>query len=461
MDPQPANISSPPMVVGFINLGCPKNLIDGERMLANLALSGYVVTGDLDVADVGVVNTCGFIEAAREEAGEVIDELMDRKRDGRLQMVVVAGCYPQRSCEEILDRWPDVDAVVGLSARNELGHVIARAVQQKSDEPVLCVGTSKKAIPFDDRERLRLTPRHYAYLRISEGCDNCCSYCSIPLIRGRLRSKPAEAIVEEARELLDDGVSELIVIGQDTTAYGRDLKDKRRDADIVDVLGKLDRLPGMKWLRLLYTHPASFSDRLVGAFGDLEHLLPYVDLPLQHVSDPILADMGRRTTRAAIEELVGKLRRCRPDLILRTTMIVGYPGETEPQFEEMLGFVRQMRFERLGAFAYSPEPGTRAAESPHQVPEDVRHRRYDELMSVQQSIAAEIQRQTVGHEMDVVIDRGTDGAEPAHGRFWGQAPDIDGLTVVHSTSPLQCGRSVRVKITSADPYDLEGQALDE
>jgi len=461
MNSQPSNITTPPTVVGFINLGCPKNLIDGERMLANLALSGYVVTGDLDSADVGVVNTCGFIEAARNEAAEVIDELMDRKRAGQLQMVVVAGCYPQRSYREILDRWPDVDAVVGLSARNELGRVIRRAVRQKSDEPVLCVCSCGKPIPFDDRERLRLTPRHYAYLRVSEGCDNRCSYCSIPLIRGPLRSKPVAAIVEEGRELIADGASELIVIGQDTTAYGHDFKDKDRNTDIATVLGKLDRLSGIRWLRLLYTHPASFTDRLIGAFGELEHLLPYVDLPLQHIADPILASMGRRTTREQIEELIGKLRRERPDLILRTTMIVGYPGETDAAFHALLDFVRWARFDRLGAFAYSSEPGTHAADLPDQVPGPVRQQRYDELMSLQQSIATEIQQQAVGQCIDVTIDRGSDGTGPAHGRFWGQAPDIDGITVVRSSSPLPCGRSVRVRITAAGPYDLEGEAVGE
>jgi len=300
----PRNISSPPLVVGFVNLGCPKNLIDGERMLASLALSGFVVTGDLDAADIGVVNTCGFIDAAREESGEVIDELIARKHQGRLQMVIVAGCYPQRSKEEILQNWPDVDAIIGLSARDQVGRIIRSAVRQHSDQPLIRV--SKDSVPpMTDTERLRLTPRHFAYLRISEGCDNCCSYCSIPLIRGPLRSKPLGAIVREARELLTDGAAELILIAQDTTSYGRDRKGKRSaKKDLVDVLRKLDRLKGLTWLRLLYTHPASFSDRLVQAYADLEHLLPYVDLPLQHIADPILQSMGRRTTRARIEQLI-------------------------------------------------------------------------------------------------------------------------------------------------------------
>ncbi|NIA22018.1 MAG: MiaB/RimO family radical SAM methylthiotransferase, partial [Anaerolineaceae bacterium] len=335
------NISSPPLVVGFVNLGCPKNAIDGERMLANLALNGFVITGDLDAADVGVVNTCGFIDSAREEAREVIDELMTRKREGRLQMVVVAGCYPQRSKQEILDKWPDVDAIVGLSARDQIGSIIRHTVNQQSDQSVLWV-SEESLPPLKDTERLRLTPRHFAYLRVSEGCNNCCSYCSIPLIRGPLRSKSLSAIGREARELLTDGAAELILIGQDTTAYGGDQESKRGTKGIVDVLRKLDRMEGLTWLRLLYTHPGSFSDRLVQAFAELEHLLPYVDLPLQHIADPILECMGRRTTRKKIEQLIENLRRERPDLVLRTTLIVGYPGETQAQFEELLEFVRQV-----------------------------------------------------------------------------------------------------------------------
>jgi ribosomal protein S12 methylthiotransferase len=453
MDDTPRNFTSPPLVVGFVSLGCPKNLVDSERMLANLAVAGYVVTGDLDAADVAIVNTCAFIADARKESGQVIAELIGRKLEGRLHMVIVAGCYPQRDKDEILEKWPDVDAVVGLSAREEIADILTRLSNRRSDLTLTHVGAPTPSL--DDRARLRLTPRHYAYLRVSEGCDNRCAYCTIPLIRGPLVSKPPDLLVAEAEELLADGAAELILIGQDTTAYGRDLNGA---TDIAAILARLDRLVGLSWLRLLYTHPASFSDSLLAAYGELEHFLPYVDLPLQHIAQPVLDAMGRRTTRHTVDRLIAELRRRRPDVILRTSLIVGFPGETDAHFAELLDFVRTVRFDRLGAFTYSREPDTRAADLPNQVPTRVKNERLHALMTLQHDIAAENQQRLVGQTLEFVIDRGAAKADqPAVARFWGQAPEIDGITRVRARRPLQAGSHISATVTAAGPHDLEAR----
>ena len=446
------NVPPAPLVVGFITLGCPKNLIDSERMLANLALEGFVVTGEVEAADVAVVNTCAFIDEARQESGQAIAELVEQKRRGRLELVIVAGCYPQLDREAILEEWPDVDAVVGLAAREDIGKIIRRLARRRSDRPLEAVPPFTHQVA-DDRARLRLTPRHYAYLRITEGCNNRCSYCTIPRIRGLLRSKPLPRILSEATELVADGAKELIVIGQDTTAYGQDLKGR---VGICDVLARLAEMRGLRWLRLLYTHPASFPERLIKSYGELEKLLPYVDLPLQHISQPILDSMGRRTTRAGVEQLIDGLRRARPGMALRTSLIVGYPGETDGQFAELLDFVRQARFDRLGAFAYSAESGTRAAALPGHVPPEVKQERLRALMMLQQEISAARHAELVGRRAEAIIDQGSDSPEaPALGRLWSQAPDIDGATAVHGGAPLQAGEIIEVEISAAGPYDLE------
>lgn len=456
MNERPANISTPPLVVGFVSLGCPKNLIDSERMLASLALEGFVVTGDLDAADVAVVNTCAFIDQARRESGEVIEELLERKRRGKLQMVVVAGCYPQLDREEILDNWPDVDAVVGVAGRDDLGRLIRDLAAQGSDLPLEHVPEMSTAT-VDDHERLRLTPRHFAYLRVSEGCDNRCSYCRIPAIRGPLKSKPMASIMSEASELIDDGARELILIGQDTSAYGRDLGGRM---GIADVLRRLDEVPGLLWLRLLYTHPATFGDDLVRAYGECEHLLPYVDLPLQHIAQPILDSMGRRTTGERISRLIDTLRGTKSELVLRTSLIVGYPGETEQHFAELMDFVRQVRFDRLGAFTYSREDDTAAAGLSEQVAPEIKAERLAMVMELQSAISEENHQRLVGRTLEVLIDHGSDDPkQPAVGRIWGQAPDIDGVTRVMSKKALRAGQLVEAKITAAGPYDLEAKAV--
>lgn len=453
MNDQPKNISTPPSVVGFISLGCPKNLIDSERMLADLALEGFVITGDMDVADIAVVNTCAFIEPARKESDEVIGELIDRKRRNELQIVIVAGCYPQKFKDEILDKWPDVDAVIGLAARERIGQIVRQIVTRRSDSPLQVVSACGDA-PLTDRQRLRVTPRHMAYIRVSEGCNNCCAYCTIPQIRGSLRSKPFDEIIDEAREMLDDGTHELIIIGQDTTAYGNDLGD---GSNIVKVLRELDRLDGLHWLRLLYAHPAHVTDELIAAYGEIEHLVPYVDLPLQHINQKIMDRMGRRTTRRRIDEIVAGLRRVRSDIAIRTTFIVGFPGETDQDFDELMDYVRQTRFTRMGAFAYSAEPGTPAAKMPGQVSRAVTKERLDALMSLQQEISLQMHDELVGQEVEVVIDQGSHGRQPGVGRIWSQAPDVDGLTHVSSRKPLKAGSIVRATVTAAGAYDLEAR----
>jgi len=444
--------TSSPLVVGFVSLGCPKNLVDSERMLASLALEGFVVTGDVNVADVAIVNTCAFIADARRESGQAIENLLKRKRRGKLQMVVVAGCYPQLDREEILDEWPDVDAVVGVAERDRIGRLLRRLARTAGESPLVSVPYFGKTLP-PDIERLRLTPPHYTYLKVAEGCNNRCTYCSIPRIRGPLRSKPLAAIVAEAGELVADGARELILIGQDTTAYGHDLGG---DLGISEVLARLNRIPGLRWIRLLYTHPAHFPDSLLRAYADLERLVPYVDLPLQHVAQPVLDSMGRKTTRARIEKLIDALRRARPDMAIRSTFIVGYPGETDGHFDALLNFVRQVCLDRLGAFAYSPEPGTRAADLPDQVPDKVKQQRLRQLMALQKKIAVVNHHRLVGKKADAVIDSVlADRRKPARGRLWSQAPLIDGVTTIRSRAPLRPGQILSVKITGAGPYDLE------
>lgn len=453
MNDQPKNISTPPSVVGFVSLGCPKNLIDSERMLAGLALEGFVITGDMDVADIAVVNTCAFIEPARKESDEVIAELIERKRRNELQIVIVAGCYPQKFKDDILDKWPDVDAVIGLAARERIGQIVRQIVTRRSDSPLQVVSACGDA-PLTDRQRLRVTPRHMAYIRVSEGCNNCCAYCTIPQIRGSLRSKPFGEIIDEAREMLDDGTRELIVIGQDTTAYGNDLGD---GSNIVKVLRELDTLDGVHWLRLLYAHPTHVTDELIAAYGEIEHLVPYVDLPLQHINQKIMDRMGRRTTRRRIDEIVNGLRRVRSDIAIRTTFIVGFPGETDRDFDELMDYVRQMRFTRMGAFAYSAEPGTPAAKMPGRVSRAVTKERLDALMSLQQEISLQMHDELVGQEVEVIIDQGSHGRQPGVGRIWSQAPDVDGLTHVSSRKPLKAGSIVRATVTAAGAYDLEAR----
>jgi len=450
--------------LALISLGCPKNLVDSERMLAGLALDGFAITADPDGADVAIVNTCGFIDLARAESDQHIDALEEMKRDGRLGRIVVAGCMAQRYGRQVLQRHPDVDAIVGLAERERLAKVCRQVLSgdqtrrpprrgrprlAPAREPVVRVGPVPPGVP-DDRERLRLTPRHYAYLRITEGCDNRCAYCAIPAIRGPLRSKPPEQVLEEARELVADGTDELVLIGQDTTAYGRDRPDDNRQ--VADLIEDLCERSGARWIRLMYAHPASFPPDLIDQFAAGLPLVPYVDLPLQHVSTPILASMGRRAGRAEIEDLIGGLRAAVPQVAIRTTFLVGYPGETEAQFEELLAFVEKVRFDHVGVFVYSREEGTRAAALPHQVAAEVARERWERLMAAAETLAQEAAAAYVGETLDVLVDGpATDGGLAA--RHAGQAPEVDSMVLL-PPGAAGAGEFRTVRITGAEGYDL-------
>ena len=450
-------------------------------MLAGLALGGFAVTGDADGADVAVVNSCAFIDLARTESDQHLDHLESLKAAGRLRRIVVAGCMAQRYGRRVLARHPQVDAVVGLADRDALAEVCRGLLGPKGGQPVVRVGPHA-AHPPDDRERLRLTPRHYAYLRISEGCDNRCAYCAIPEIRGPLRSKPPEQVLAEAEELVRDGAKELILIGQDTTAYGRDFDLSRGGQscpprDTSDIGARQAGLPAarnplwslgrllrecrervrMPWLRLMYTHPASFSEDVIAELAAGPPLVPYVDLPLQHSSDRLLASMGRRVDHAAIEDLIGRLRAAVPGLAIRTSFIVGYPGETDTEFGELVAFVEKVRFDHVGVFVYSPEPGTRAADLPGRVEPEVARRRWDHLMAAAERLAHEAARQRTGETLAVLVD-GRDESGRLVARHAGQAPDVDSVVLL-APGTAAVGQMARVRIIGTEGYDLVGEVI--
>ena len=448
-----------PRIVALVSLGCPKNLVDSERMLAGLALAGFAVSGDPDGADVAVVNTCAFIDLARAEADKAIAELERLKRAGRLGRIIVAGCMAQREGKALLERHPGVDGVAGLAQRDRLADLCRSLLEKRSAGAVVRVEPCPASAP-DDRERLRLTPRHYAYLRITEGCDNRCSYCAIPEIRGPLRSKPPDAVLAEAGELTADGARELVLVGQDTTAYGRD----RPGAGwtLARVLARLRAEAGAEWIRLMYTHPASFGEDVIEELARGLPIVPYVDLPIQHASDRILESMGRRVTRADIERLVGRLREAVAGIALRTTFIVGYPGETEAEFEACVHLARKVRFDHAGVFMYSPESGTRAAALPDPVPTEVRRERWERLMGVCEEIAQESARGMVGRTLEVRVDGAAREAGYLAARHAGQAPEVDSAVLVKrqgSARRAKAGDELTVRVTTAKGYDIAAEAI--
>jgi ribosomal protein S12 methylthiotransferase len=440
----------------FVSLGCPKNLVDSERMLGRLAQDGYTLTPEADGADVVVVNTCGFIEPARQESLGVIREMLELKRQGRVGAVVVAGCLAERKKDDLLREVPDVDRIVGVFGREEIAQVLDRTLYQRGRDEQRSLFRPAPVRALDDTARLRITPRHYAYLKISEGCDRLCTFCAIPSMRGKHVTKPVEEVLREARELAADGVRELIVVAQDTTYYGLDLYGRVR---LAELLRELDGVDGIEWIRVLYAYPIHFTDELIETLASARKVVPYLDLPLQHVNDRMLRRMQRRVDRAATEELLAKLRRSVPGLVLRTTFIVGFPGETEAEFEELHDFVRTARFERVGVFPYSLEPGTPAARLADHLPEEVKAERRDRLMEAQQEVAFAWARAQVGKEIEAIVD-GADPEVPGHvlARGHADAPDIDG-TVRLKGKDLHAGDLVRARVTGADGYDLMARAL--
>ena len=440
----------------MVSLGCPKNLVDSERMLGLLREDGWQLVGEPAGSDLVVVNTCAFIDASRAESYAAINEMLDLKKAGGTRGVIVAGCLAERQKESLLDELPGVDAVIGVFSRDEIARAAERLIGGLGEQRSVFRPAPARAL--DDSGRMRVTPRHMAYLKISEGCDRTCTFCAIPKMRGKHATKPIEEVVREARELAADGVKELVIVAQDTTYYGIDLYGEPR---LVELLDALEAVDGIEWIRLMYLYPIHFTDRLIEKIASSRKILPYLDMPLQHASDAVLKRMQRRVNRAATEELLEKLRARIPDLVLRTTFITGFPGETRDQFAELVAFARRWRFERVGVFTYSLEPDTPAARLDGHLPEEEKTARRDELMLAQQAIAHDHARRQVGRILDVIVDRPSGEREDVWiGRTKCDAPDID--CVVYVTAPGTSaarpltGRIVPVEIVASIGYDLAG-----
>ena len=438
----------------FVSLGCPKNLVDSERMLGLLQLDGYDLVDDPDGADFVIVNTCGFIEQARQESFATIREMIDLKESGRTRGLIVSGCLAERQKEDLLQECPQIDHLVGVFGREEITKVADRLVGNLTEQRTVFKPAPIRALP--DLDRLRITPRHFAYLKISEGCDRLCTFCAIPKMRGKHATKPIEEVIAEAEQLAADGVRELIVVAQDTTYYGMDLYGEPRLAELLE---KLNAVEGLDWIRLMYFYPMYIDDNLIDVIANSEKILPYLDMPLQHISDAMLKRMSRRVSKSETVSLVEKLRSRIPNLALRTTFITGFPGETEEQFEELVHFVKAQRFERMGVFVYSLESDTPAAQLPEQISDEVMESRQARLMQVQQEIAFEWNEQLVGQQIEVIID-GPVPDEPTAwiGRSFADAPDVDGLVFV-TGEDVKPGDIVPCEVVASRGYDLIAVAL--
>ena len=440
----------------MVSLGCPKNLVDTERMLGLLRDDGWQLVGEPAGSDLVIVNTCAFSDASRAESYAAINEMLDLKKAGQTRGVIVAGCLAERQKDKLLDELPGVDAVIGVFSRDEVARSAERLIGRLGEQRSIFKPAPARAL--DDSGRMRVTPRHMAYLKISEGCDRTCTFCAIPKMRGKHATKPIEEVVREAKELAADGVKELVIVAQDTTYYGMDLYGEPR---LVELLAELEKIEGFTWIRLMYLYPMYFTDELIDAIAASKKIIPYLDMPLQHASDPVLKRMQRRVAKQPTEALLEKLRARIPNLVLRTTFITGFPGETREQFEEMLDFVRRWRFERAGVFTYSLEPDTPAAKLDGHMDEAEKVSRRDELMREQQKIAHEHSRAQVGKVLDVIVDRQSEEREDVWiGRTYADAPDID--CVVYVTAPGSSakqpltGKIIPVEIVASSGYDLAG-----
>lgn len=441
-----------------VSLGCPKNLVDTEQMLGRLDEDGYQMVADVDEADFVVVNTCGFIDSARQESMGAIDEMLQLKREGKLNGVVVTGCLAERQQGELLKDRPDIDAMVGVFGRNDIVDVANRL--QSGIQEQQQVFRPAPIRPLSDGVRSAVTPRHFAYLKISEGCDRLCTFCAIPKMRGKHYSKPIEQVIDEAKRLGESGVREVVIVAQDTTYYGKDLYGEPR---LADLLIELDKIESIDWIRLMYFYPMYIDDKLIDVLANAKRILPYIDMPLQHASDGMLKRMSRKTTRQSQEEIVSKLRQRIDSLVVRTTMITGFPGETDDDFEQLVDFTANMHFEHLGVFTYSVEPDTPAAKLPNRVPEHIAEERKAELMAVQQAIAFRWNQSLVGTEQDVILDMPLEGQEGVWiGRTKFQAPEIDGVVYVSGFSDDQtpaAGQILPCEVVTSQGYDLVAAPL--
>ena len=443
-----------------VSLGCDKNLVDTEKMLGVAGGLGVSFTDDETEADAILINTCCFIGDAKEESVNTILEMARYKEEGKCRALIVAGCLAQRYKQEIIDESPEVDAILGTTSYEEIGNVLTRLFgeeKEKKEEHISCFHDLKE-LPETAKKRVMTTGGHYAFLKIAEGCDKRCSYCIIPYLRGPYRSVPMEQLLAEARELAENGVRELILVAQETTLYGKDLYGEKT---LPKLLHELAQIPGIYWIRIQYCYPEEITDELIQAIKTEEKVCHYLDIPIQHASDRILKRMGRRTHKAELKERIGALRREIPDIALRTTFICGFPGETEEDHEELMEFVDEMEFERVGVFTYSAEEDTPAYSYPDQIPEEVKEERRADVMELQQEIAFEHCENMVGKVLDVMIE-GKVADEPAYvGRTYMDAPNVDGLIFVNADEMLMSGDFVRVKVTGANEYDLIGEVYHE
>ena len=441
----------------FISLGCPKNLVDSEQMLGLLHRDGYNLVQDPERSDFVVINTCGFIDNARKESFEAIDQMLDLKRQGKIRGVIVTGCLAERQQEALLEARPEIDGLVGVFGRDDITTIVNRFMDGLDEQRTVFKPAPIRALA--DNFRMQLTPPHFAYMKISEGCDRLCTFCAIPKMRGKHASKPIEGILEEAQKLADNGVRELIVVAQDTTFYGIDLYGRAR---LFELLEQLDDINGIDWIRLMYFYPMYIDDQLVKTIAGAKKILPYIDMPLQHINDTMLKRMARRVTRDKTHELVTKLREGIPNLVMRTTMITGFPGETDEQFDELEAFVAEMRFERVGVFTYSVEPDTPAAKLPDHLPERIKKERRNRLMAVQQQNAFAWCEERIGTRMDVLIDKVVDESSNVWlGRSYADAPDVDATVFVtgEKDKPIKAGDLVDCEIVSSKNYDLVAAAI--
>jgi ribosomal protein S12 methylthiotransferase len=433
--------------VGFVSLGCPKNLVDSERMLAEIVEADFLISAEPYTADIVIINTCGFIAPAKDESLEAIQNAVNHKLKGNVKKVIVAGCLSERAGQQLFNQVDGIDTIVGLGQRDNIANIIRETLSSK--QPVAYLKPSSETIN-DDRTRLLITPGHWAYLRISEGCDHRCSFCTIPAIRGRFRSKPMKLIMAEATELVSAGVVELNLIAQDSTYYGRDLKIENGLATLI--IKELDKIDDLTWIRLMYLNPSGIDDKLIETIAESKKVVHYLDIPIQHVNNKILKAMRRQDTKDRLKQLIEKLRCAMPDIVLRTTIIVGFPSETDKQFSELLNFVKWAEFDALGSFKFYAESGTAAAEMPDQVPDKVKEQRLDELMLTQQKIAFDKNKNRIGEKLTCLVDD-INGNSSGHGRFYGQAPDIDSICIIKKCT-AKPGHFINAKVIDTKDYDL-------